>query len=98
MVKKTYKTEKELEFLFNGEGSLEFSRIIVEKCLLLVGKKFKEELIMKLTVLETDTTYEIMVESQDLKETLEVNLDTLLDYEEYELCSKVQNAINQLSN
>ena len=98
MIKKTYKTEKELEFLFNGEGSLEFSRIIVEKCLSLVGKKFKEELIMELTVLETDTTYEIMVESQDLKETLEVNLDTLLDYEEYELCSKVQNAINQLSN
>jgi len=97
MVKKTYKNQKDLEFLFNGEGNLEFSKIIIESCLSLLNKKFKSKTVMRLEVLDSNVIYDIMVDKEDLIETLELNFDILVENEEYELCSKVQEAIKYLS-
>lgn len=98
MVKLTYNTQDELNFLFKEEGNYEFSKIIVNKCLEMIGTDFEELTIIEITVKDTDTIYDIALMRSDIKETLEVNLPILIAEEDYELCSKVQYAINNLFN
>ena len=42
MVKLTYNTQDELNFLFKEEGNYEFSKIIVNKCLEMINTDFEE--------------------------------------------------------
>ena len=98
MVKLTYNTQDELDFLFKEEGNYEFSKIIVNKCLEMIDTDFDELTIIEITVKDTDTIYDSSLMRSDIKETLEVNLPILIFEEDYELCSKVQHAINNLFN
>jgi hypothetical protein len=98
MVKLTYDTQEELDFLFKEEGNYEFSKIIVNKCLEMINTNFEELIIIEITVKDTDNIYDITLMKSDIKETLEVNLPILIAEEDYELCSKVQHAINNLFN
>jgi hypothetical protein len=72
MVKLTYNTSEELDFLFKEEGNYEFSKIIVNKCLEMINTDFNELTIIEITVKDTDMIYDITLMKSDIKETLEV--------------------------
>ncbi len=42
--------------------------------------------------------YDIMIDRPDMIETLEQNLTTMEEYEDYERCSKIVKAIDYLKN
>jgi hypothetical protein len=98
MIKLTYDTQEELDFLFREEGNYEFLKILINKFLEMINTDFDGLTIIKITVKDTDTIYDMALMKSDIKEILEVNLPALIAEEDYELCSKVQHALNNLSN
>jgi hypothetical protein len=64
----------------------ELSDIIVDVALENVKTKRKVIPVITIYTQDTDMTYDIVIEREDMTETLEVNLDTMEDYEDYERC------------
>jgi hypothetical protein len=86
------KTTQELDEIFNG-GKKELSDIIVDVALENIKSKRKVIPVITIYTQDTDMTYDIVIEREDMTETLEVNLDTMEDYEDYERCAKIQEAL-----
>lgn len=86
------KTTQELDEMFNG-GKKELSDIIVDVALENIKSKRKVIPVITIYTQDTDMTYDIVIEREDMTETLEVNLDTMEDYEDYERCAKIQEAL-----
>ena len=86
------KTTQELDEIFNG-GKKELSDIIVDVALENIKSKRKVIPVITIYTQDTDMTYDIVIEREDMTETLEVNLDTMEDYEDYERCFKIQEAL-----
>jgi hypothetical protein len=81
------RTTKELEEMFKGDKK-ELSDIIVDVALENVKTKRKTIPVIAISTQDTDLTYDIVIERKDMIETLEVNLETMEDYEDYERCLK----------
>jgi hypothetical protein len=54
--------------------------------------------VLSIYTKDTDMFYDIMIERPDMVETLEQNLTTMEEYEDYERCSKIIKAIDYLKN
>jgi transcriptional regulator of heat shock response len=93
----TYKTTADMEKLLNGESKY-LSDLIVDITLQNLKTRKKEIPILQITTLDTNLIYDIIVDREDMIETLEVNLDTMQDYEDYERCSLIFNALDYLKS
>lgn len=92
-----FNTEEELEDIFSGEHK-PFHDLIIDSALPHIKTNKKEIPVVSIKTKDTDTTYKITIERQDILETLELNLEIMLDFEDYERCQKISNAIEFLKS
>jgi len=90
-----FDTEEELQEIFNG-SSKELHNLIVDTALLNLKTRKKTIPVVSIHTKDDDTIYDIMIERPDMIETLEQNLVTMEEFEDYERCQKIVNAINYL--
>ena len=79
-----------------SEGYEELSIQIVETILKNIDADNEEFQIAKITFDESDNIFEIYVEPRDYVITLEQNLWVFEDLEDYEMCSRIRDAIEYL--
>ncbi len=92
-----FDTEDEMNNLFRN-GMKELNDLIVDTALSNLKTKRKTIPVVSLYTKDTDMFYDIMIERPDMIETLEQNLTTMEEYEDYERCSKIVKAIDYLKN
>jgi|FLOH01.1.fsa_nt_gi hypothetical protein len=75
------------------DGNKELSDIIVDIALSNVKTKIKTIPVITISTKDTDLIYDVIIGREDLIETLEVNLETMINYEDYNRCTKIQKAL-----
>ncbi len=92
-----FDTEDEIQEIFEY-GKKELSDLIVDTTLDNLNTEINDIPIVSIYTKDTDMFYDVMVERSDMIETLEQNLTSMEEYEDYERCSKILNAINYLKS
>ena len=92
-----FDSEEELENIFTY-GKKELNDLIVDIALDNLHTEIENIPVVSILTKDTDTLYDIMIERPDMIETLEQNLITMEEYEDYERCSKIIKAINYLKS
>ncbi len=90
-----FDTEEEMEQSFT-ENDYKFHKFVVDSALKNIDSKKKEIKIMSILTKDTNTTFDIILEPKFMVETLETNLPIMEEYEDYERCQKIVNAIKYL--
>lgn len=90
-----YNTAEEMNDVFRG-GEKRLHDLIVDTALDNLKTKRKEIPVVSILTKDDDTTYDIMIERTDMIETLEQNLKSMEEYEDYERCQKIVNALDYL--
>ena len=89
---KTFNTTEEME-MYMVEGKYEISCKIVDKIVEMYPFSSSLE-IMKWSCLEDETDYSITCSPEHVVETLEQNLDILVEVEDYKRCSAVKKILD----
>ena len=92
-----FETTEEINETFAGGNKL-LSDIIVDTILEELESDIQEIPIVSLTTKDDELIYEITANRDDLLMTLEQNLETMEDYEDYERCQKIVSALEYLKN
>jgi hypothetical protein len=92
-----FETTEEINETFRG-GNKELSDLIVDIALKNLKTKKKQIPVVSITANDDDLIYEVMIDREDLLETLETNLETMEEYEDYERCQKIADGVNYLKN
>jgi len=92
-----FDSEEEIENIFTY-GKKELNDLIVDIALDNLHTEIENIPVVSILTKDTDTLYDIMIERPDMIETLEQNLITMEEYEDYERCSKIIKAINYLKS
>jgi len=82
---------------FRG-GLKELHDLIVDTALANIKTKRKEIPVVSIRTKDEDVLYDIMIDRKDMVETLEQNLQSMEEYEDYERCQKIVNAIDYLKS
>mgnify|MGYP003624291601 FL=1 len=90
-----FNTTEELNNIFN-EGKKELNDLIVDITLKNLKTKRVTIPVVSIYTKDEDVTYDIMVDRPDMVETLEQNLLTMEEYEDYERCQKIVKALDYL--
>ena len=90
-----FNTIEELNTIFN-EGKKELNDLIVDITLKNLKTKRVTIPVVSIYTKDEDVTYDIMVDRPDMVETLEQNLLTMEEYEDYERCQKIVKALDYL--
>ena len=90
-----FDSEDEVESIFT-DGKKELNDLIVDVALDNLHTKIENIPVVSIHTKDTDTLYDIMIERPDMVETLEQNLISMEEYEDYERCSKIIKAIDYL--
>jgi len=92
-----FDSEDEIENIFSY-GKKELNDLIVDTALDNLHTEIENIPVVSIFTKDTDTLYDIMIERPDMVETLEQNLTTMEEYEDYERCSKIIKAIDYLKS
>jgi hypothetical protein len=92
-----FDSEDEIENIFSY-GKKELNDLIVDTALDNLHTEIENIPVVSIFTKDTDTLYDIMIERPDMIETLEQNLTTMEEYEDYERCSKIIKAIDYLKS
>jgi|TARA_B100000780_G_scaffold139082_1_gene97384 hypothetical protein len=92
-----FNTAEELNDSF-AEGNKHISDVIVDVAIANLKTKRKNIPVIQITTKDDDTIYDVMIERPDMIETLEQNLDVMEEYEDYERCQKITDALFYLNN
>ena len=92
-----FDTEEEIQEIFTY-GKKELSDLIVDTTLDNLNTEINDIPVVSIYTKDTDIFYDVMIERSDMVETLEQNLTSMEEYEDYERCSKILNAINYLKS
>ena len=92
-----FDTTEELNESF-ANGNKYISDVIVDVALENLKTKRKNIPVIQFTNKDEDTIYDIMIERSDMIETLKQNLDVMEEYEDYERCQKITDAIYYLQS
>lgn len=92
-----FNTTEELNSIFS-DGKKELNDLIVDIALKNLKTKRKEIPVVSIYTKDEDMVYDIMIDRPDMVETLEQNLTTMEEYEDYERCSKIIKAIDYLNS
>jgi hypothetical protein len=90
-----FESEDEIQDIFIY-GRKELNDLIVDTALDNLYTDINDIPVLSIHTKDTDTFYDIMIERPDMIETLEQNLTTMEEYEDYERCSKIIKAIDYL--
>jgi len=90
-----FNTTEELNNIFS-EGKKELNDLIVDITLKNLKTKRVTIPVVSIYTKDEDITYDIMVDRPDMVETLEQNLLTMEEYEDYERCQKIVKALDYL--
>lgn len=91
----TVKNSEELTELMN-EGSYEISKSLVDHILLNLNTKKKRVHVISIFCEEDQSNYDLTLERSNFLDTLERNLPTFEQAEDFESCIEIQKAIKQL--
>lgn len=94
---KDFKTRQELQDYMQN-NILELTNMTVETAFKLVKNKQKYSTVVVFHVEEDNINFKIVLNRKDLLITLEDNLITLENHEQYEMCAKVFELITKLKN
>jgi len=92
-----FDSEDEIQDIFTY-GKKELNDLIVDTALDNLNTKINDIPVVSIYTKDTDMFYDIMIERPDMIETLEQNLTSMEEYEDYERCSKIINAIDYLKS
>ena len=92
-----FNTTEELNNIFS-EGKKELNDLIVDITLKNLKTKRVTIPVVSIYTKDEDITYDIMVDRPDMVETLEQNLLTMEEYEDYERCQQIVKALNYLKS
>ena len=92
-----FNTTEELNEAFAG-GNKFISEVIVDTALKNIKTKRKIIPVIQFTTKDDDMIYDVMIERPDMVETLEQNLEVMEEYEDYERCQKITEALDYLRN
>ena len=92
-----FESEDEIQDIFIY-GKKELNDLIVDTALDNLHTEIENIPVVSIFTKDTDTLYDIMIERPDMVETLEQNLTTMEEYEDYERCSKIIKAIDYLKS
>jgi|TARA_B100001093_G_C26544157_1_gene891644 hypothetical protein len=92
-----FDTAEEMNDAFRG-GLKELHDLIVDTALANIKTKRKEIPVVSIRTKDEDVLYDIMIDRKDMVETLEQNLQSMEEYEDYERCQKIVNAIDYLKS
>jgi len=92
-----FDSEDEIENIFSY-GKKELNDLIVDTALDNLHTEIENIPVVSIFTKDTDTLYDIIIERPDMIETLEQNLVSMEEYEDYERCSKIINAIDYLKS
>ena len=90
-----FDTTEELNASFT-DGNKTISDIIVDVALKNLKTKRKNIPVVQFTTKDDDLIYDVMIERPDMVETLEQNLEVMEEYEDYERCQKITDALHYL--
>jgi hypothetical protein len=92
-----FETTEELQGIFEG-GYKKLNNLIVDTAIANLKTRKKEIPVVSIYTKDEDMFYDIIIERPDMIETLEENLKSMEEYEDYERCTKIQQALNYLKN
>jgi hypothetical protein len=75
-----------------------FSDLIVDIALENLDTTIKSIPVVSITTIEDDLIYDVIIDRDDMVETLEQNLILMEDFEDYGRCQKISDAIFYLNN
>lgn len=93
----TFDTEEEMEEAFE-KNDYEFHKFVVDSALKNINSKKREITIMSILTKDTNTTFDIILEPKFMIETFETNLSIMEEYEDYERCQQIVDAISYLKS
>jgi hypothetical protein len=91
----TFETTEEMNNIFKG-GLKELNDLIVDTALVNLKTRKKEIPVVSIYTKDEDMVYDIIIDKKDMLETLEQNLITMEEYEDYERCQQIVEAISYL--
>jgi vacuolar-type H+-ATPase catalytic subunit A/Vma1 len=91
----TFQTLKEMNNSLK-EGNQNLSNLIVDIALQNLNTSAEEIPIVTILVKEDDIVYDVIIDRIDMAETLEQNLDIMEEFEDYERCQKITDALYYL--
>ena len=92
-----FDTTEQLNSIFK-DGMKELNDLIVDIALDNLKTKRKQIPVVSIGTKDDDVLYDIMIDRPDMVETLEQNLTTMEEYEDYERCQKIVNALDYLKS
>jgi hypothetical protein len=90
-----FDTEDEVAETFKG-GDQKLHNLIVDIALDNLHTDINEIPVVSIHAKDTGMFYDIMIDRDDMLETLSQNLETMEQYEDYDRCQKIFEAINYL--
>lgn len=92
-----FESSKEMEEMFESDNPF-LSNLIVDMALKNLDTTTQDIPVISIYTKDEDLIYDVIIGREDLVETLEVNLEVMEDFEDYERCQKIKDAINYLNN
>ena len=92
-----FDTTEELNESF-ANGNKYISDVIVDVAIKNLKTKRKNIPVIQFTTKDDDLIYDVMIERPDMVETLEQNLEVMEEYEDYERCQKIAEALYYLKS
>jgi len=92
-----FNTIEEVNDIFK-DGMKELNDLIVDIAIKNLKTKRKQIPVVSIYTKDEDVTYDIMIDRPDMIETLEQNLTTMEEYEDYERCQKIVSALDYLKS
>ena len=87
-----FKSSEEMNEMF-ADDNQSISNLIVDIALENLDTTIKEIPVVSIVTLEDDLVYEVIISREDMIETLEQNLELMEDFEDYERCQKITDAL-----
>ena len=90
-----FNTTEELNNIFS-EGKKELNDLIVDIAIKNLKTKRVTIPVVSIYTKDEDMTFDVMIDRPDMVETLEQNLLTMEEYEDYERCQQIVKALDYL--
>jgi hypothetical protein len=91
-----FKSSEEMNIMFADDNQA-LSNLIVDIALANLDTTIKQIPVVSIVTLEDDLVYDVIIDRIDMVETLEQNLELMEDFEDYERCQKITDALFYLN-
>jgi septum formation topological specificity factor MinE len=91
-----FEDSEDMEEMFEDDNK-SLSNLIVDIALKNLDTTTEEIPVISIYTKNNDTTYEVIIDRNDMIETLEANLEIMEDFEDYERCQKITDALYYLT-